>query len=85
VRCARKPALLIDAQGFALDAAQALQQQAAVGIVVQQGQAFAQFVRHGHGVSFLVLPMRCREYPKNGKSAEDASISSYVIISCPLY
>jgi hypothetical protein len=70
---------LVDAQGFALDAAQALQQQAAVGIVVQQGQAFGQLIRHG--VSFLVLPMRCREYPKNGKSAEDASISPYVIIS----
>jgi hypothetical protein len=32
-------ALAVDAQGLALDAAQALQQQAAMGVVVQQGQA----------------------------------------------
>jgi hypothetical protein len=44
-------ALAVDAQGLALDAAQALQQQAAMGIVVQQGQALVQLVRHGF--SFL--------------------------------
>jgi hypothetical protein len=32
-------ALAVDAQGLALDAAQALRQEAAMGIVVQQGQA----------------------------------------------
>jgi hypothetical protein len=47
-------ALAIDAQRLALDAAQALQEQAAVGIVVQQGQAAGQLVRHE--VSFLILP-----------------------------
>jgi hypothetical protein len=47
-------ALVVDAQSLALDAAQALQQQAAVGIVVQQGQAAGQLVRHE--VSFLILP-----------------------------
>jgi hypothetical protein len=47
-------ALAIDAQGLALDAAQALQEQAAVGIVVQQGQAAGQLVRHE--ISFLILP-----------------------------
>ena len=47
-------ALIVDAQSLALDAAQALQEQAAVGIVVQQGQAAGQLVRHE--VSFLILP-----------------------------
>jgi hypothetical protein len=39
--------LPVDAQGFAFDAAQALAKQGAVGIVVQQGQAAGQLVRHG--------------------------------------
>jgi len=54
MRRARELALAVDAQGFAFDAAQALAEQAAVRVVVQQGQAAGQLVRHS--VSFLILP-----------------------------
>jgi hypothetical protein len=40
-------ALAVDAQSFAFDAAQALHQQAAVGIVVQQRQAPFQLIPGG--------------------------------------
>jgi hypothetical protein len=39
MRRARQVAMAVDAQSLALDAAQTLHQQAAMGIVVQQGQA----------------------------------------------
>jgi hypothetical protein len=53
MRGTRQQAVLVDAQRFSLDAAQALAEQGAVRIVVQQGQAAGQLVRHGG--SFLVL------------------------------
>ena len=53
MRGARQLAGRVDAQGFALDAAQALAQQGAVVVVVEQGQAAVELVRHS--VSFLVL------------------------------
>jgi hypothetical protein len=52
-------AFIVDAQRFALDATQALAEQGAVGIVVEQGQAAGQLVRHG--VSFLLLPIQWRK------------------------
>jgi hypothetical protein len=53
MRGARQQAVPVDAQRLSFDAAQALAEQGAVRIVVQQGQAAGQLIRHGG--SFLVL------------------------------
>ncbi len=52
MRRTRELAARVDAQGLAFDAAQALAEQAAVGVVVEQGQAAGQLVRHGCFLSY---------------------------------
>jgi hypothetical protein len=66
MRRACQVALAVDAQGLTLDTAQALQQQAAMGIVVQQLEAAFELIRHGF--SFLEAVSKwpwccCSAYP----------------------